>query len=154
MPTMKSWDLFAAVVTCIAISILSAMLIPLHTDRGWVDPVTGSTKAQTSWLGIPQAPVVRPSAIERWIIRHEGSHAEQWQFLHETTQFVMGKSYGCGNTPVIYPLSRSDVSERFIQGSTDSQIAEFVRIMRTGTVIEKDNAVQAATEVALGQPSR
>lgn len=57
---------------------------------------------------------------------------------------------GCGRTPEIYSLHMGKLDARFVEVAADSEIAEFVRVMRTGTADEKRQAVEAACDKAIG----
>ena len=135
----------------IIISAVAIALFPLHrNDLGWIDPVSGSTKHQIKLFGVSVSTVIEQSTLERWIVDHEGRYTNDWRFLHDTSShLVYGKTYACGMTPEIYSLSKSELNDAFVRGSSDKEIAEFVKIMRTGTPSEQKLAVDQACEKAL-----
>ena len=64
--------LIPLVVAQAGIVVMSSL--PVRDDRIWIDPVSGSMKYQTSWLFLGLARRVERSAIERWIVTHEGPY--------------------------------------------------------------------------------
>lgn len=128
-------------------AVALAGLVPYRSDLGWIDPVTGSMKVQERCFLIPVATVVQTSAIERWILRHEGRYSNTWRFLHDTSSSLIGgRCRACSVGPEIYPLHAGALNEYFVSRSSDAEIAEFVRIMREGTIAEKERAVDLACQ--------
>jgi hypothetical protein len=132
-------------------AVVVAILFPCHrNDLGWVDPICGSVKHQTQLFGLTLSTVIEPSALERWIVDREGKYTNSWSMVQDTSShLVFGKVYACGTAPEIYPLSRIEFNERFVQSSTDTEIAEFIRVMRTGTLSERRQAVDKACDKTL-----
>jgi hypothetical protein len=116
--------------------------------RIWIDPVTGSMKHESSFLIFPNSTEVSRSELERWIIRHEGAYKPRWDHLSTGTRTLFGRSFACSLSPPIFPL-QGRVNAEFVRSSTDREIVEFVRIMRTGTEEEQKQAVNAAIEKVL-----
>jgi len=126
--------------------------LPLRTDSLWIDSVTGSMKGQTFWLIFGTRPRVHQSALHQWVATHQGPYTPQWCFLSESYKTVFGRTVGrgCALAPEIYPLHMDKLNTRFVETASDSEIAEFVRIMRTGTAEEKRVAVDAACDKGIG----
>ncbi len=128
----------------------AGVILPYRSDLGWIDPVTGSMKHQTQCFLVPLKAVVEQSALERWIIHHEGGYSNKWQFLHETCSGVIfGRAFACGHAPAIHSLRVGEWNDEFVRGATDAEIAEFVHIMRAGTPAEREHAVEAACDQAI-----
>jgi hypothetical protein len=95
------------------------------------------------------------SAIERWVVRHEGTYSNTWRPLSDTSYFAIdGPCLSCSMAPEIYPLHTGGLNDDFVRRASDAEIAEFVRIMRFGAATERERAVESACEKALGGPSR
>lgn len=132
------------------LALMIATTVPVYRSRTWVDPVTGSRKTQAAFLIFWTSPEVRQSEIERWIVRNEGAYLPRWRHLStRSDSFFGGVAAACSLAPAIFPLGSGDRDLEFIRRSTDREIAEFVRIMRTGTEDEKKQAVEAAWEKIL-----
>src|SRR5438477_1272137 len=102
-------------------------------------------KYQTQCFLVPVSTVVEQSAVERWIIRHEGGYTNYWRYLHNTSSAVMyGRAFACGHAPEIYPLHAGRLNDDFVRRASDGEIAEFVVVMRAGTAVERERAVEAA----------
>ena len=130
--------------------LFASWMFDARHDRGWIDPVTGSMKRQTTWFGIG-SPIVERSAIEKWIVRRDGHYVNQWKFLHDTSKSLFGIPicFGCGRAPEIYSLSAGEFNDRFVARATDQEIGDFVAVMETGSSDQKLKAVEAATKKAL-----
>jgi hypothetical protein len=89
--------------------------------------------------------VITPSAIERWVVQHEGSHVPTWRRVSETksTFFGLGLSVACWEPPM-FLLRAGEINDGFVETSTDEQITRFVQLMRTGSETEKREAIRAA----------
>jgi hypothetical protein len=143
---LRGWLRILMLVVC----LIPAALLPYHSDLGWIDPVTGSMKRQTRIFLVPVWTSVESSDLEKWIIGREGTYSNDWQFLHNTsTTLLHGRCHGCAHAPEIYHLHAGGMNSNFVRNASDAEIGEFVRIMRTGTSVEKEQAVQAACEKAL-----
>jgi len=141
-----SYRIWIYLFTSVASAVL-ALTFPVRYDRMWVDPVSGSLKLQTSSFYFPSPARVQQSELERWIIAHEGFHDSEWQFVNETYRMLSGRRAGCGagRTPRIFHLYLGDHGlKNFVRNATDEEIAEFVRVMRHGTRIEQEQAVEKA----------
>jgi hypothetical protein len=125
---------------------LFAWNFPVRSDRIWIDPITGSMRGRTDWLFFSTPPRLEPSAIERWIIKHEGRYDPDWHMLTRAEKNVLGRTVarGCAAAPAIYPLHAGDLNDRYVSTATDSDIGEFVRVMKEGTGSERERAVEAA----------
>jgi hypothetical protein len=135
--------------------LLLAGTLPYHSELGLIDPVTGSMKYQTQCFLVPVSTVVEQSAVERWIIRHEGGYTNSWRFLHDTSSaIVYGRAYACSLSPDIYLLHAGKLNDDFVRRASDAEIAEFVRNMRAGTAAERKQAVESARDKVLGNPGR
>jgi hypothetical protein len=142
-----------AILTC---AVFSTM-IEVQSHAIWIDPVTGSVKIQKDWLGFGWPPVIQVSSIERWVIDHEGVHRPRWKFLTRATFSITGKflAVGCSTSaPEIYRLHDSDLNSGYVRTASDTEIAEFVRIMRTGTASEQKQAVSVAINKAVEADSK
>ncbi len=134
-----------AVAICAA--LMTAGVVPLRQSQSWFDPVTGSMKHQTWLVSIPMPSTESHSEIERWIVRHEGSHRPRWQTLGISVEMLFGgPRIGCTSGIPIYRLLWGDYCADFVRESTDQEIAKFVHIMRTGTEDEQRQAVQTVVE--------
>ena len=138
-------------IVVVVVLILLA-LIPTRSDTIWVDPVTGSVKRQASWQVCRRPPIVETSAIERWIVRREGSHVPTWRFVSRSTRTIFGRplSIACGEAPM-YLLRAGDLNDRFVLNSTNEQIVKFINLMRTGSAEERRESVQAAYRSVRGE---
>jgi hypothetical protein len=141
-----------AILTC---AVFSTM-IEVQSRAIWIDPVTGSVKMQKHWLGFGCPPVIQVSSIERWVIDHEGVHRPRWKFLTRATFSITGKflAVACSSAPEIYRLDDSELNSGYVRTASDTEIAEFVRIMRTGTASEQKQAVSVAISKAVGADSK
>src|SRR5438128_297864 len=122
------------VAVVILVSLLAAFTTP-HHELGWIDPVTGSMKRQTQWFGFSTSTMVDQSAIEKWIIRHEGRYSSHWAFLHDTSMTAWGRSveFACAMAPDIYALHAGELNDEFVRGASEPEINEFLQVMRTGS---------------------
>jgi hypothetical protein len=120
-------------------------------DSASIDSVTGSIKFQTRWFGFSTSTVIQQSAIEKWIIHHEGHYTNNWRFLSGSPKNVFGLPAWreCGRLPEIWGLEAGWANDRFVRNASDQEIGTLVQVMRTGTTLEKKNAVEAASEKAL-----
>jgi hypothetical protein len=142
-----------ATILILVVGLIPAGILPCHSDLGWIDPVTGSMKYQTRIYLVPVWTSIESSDIEKWIVRREGKCSHDWQILYNTsTTLFGGRSRGCSSGPEIYPLHAGvgGLNASFVHNATDQEIAEFVRIMRTGTAAEKEQAAEAACNKTLG----
>jgi hypothetical protein len=141
----RAIDVSIAIVTAMVLLVL----IPTRSDTTWVDPVTGSVKRQASWLIYQRTPVVEPSALERWIIRREGSHVPTWEHVSTSSWNCYGlpESVSLGHQ-MMNRLHAGERNDRFVRASTDEQLARFVQVLRTGSRAEREEAILAACELA------
>src|ERR1700733_15094707 len=142
-----------ATILILVVCLIPAGILPCHSDLGWIDPVTGSMKYQTRIFLVPVWTSIESSDIEKWVVSREGKCSHDWQILYNTSTTLLGRrSRGCGRGPEIYPLHAGlgGLNTGFVHNATDREIAEFVRIMRTGTAAEKEEAAEAACNKALG----
>lgn len=139
------------VSSLLGIGFLLACIIPVRDQVIRIDSVTGSEMTKDRWFGITTKTVVKPTAIEAWIVRREGKHRPTWAFLSVRSRSLVGNliSIGCGMAPPSYPLHYAGLNEAFVARASDRQIAEFVRVMRTGTDAEREKAVDVACRIAL-----
>jgi hypothetical protein len=135
--------------------LILAGLLPYRSHLSWIDPVTGSMKVQEQYFLVPVSTVIETSALERWIIRHEGRYSNQWQFLNElSASLIGGRCRACGLAPAIYELHASGLDEGFVRRASDERIAGFIRAMREGTDSERERAIESACREALAHPRR
>jgi hypothetical protein len=147
------WHRLWVCVVTVVVCVLLALTIPVRSDRLWVDPVSGSVKWQTVWLGVPGSIRVNQSDLERWIVAHAGSHDPEWLFVNETIRTISGRWAGCGvgQTPKIFSrFLVGDGLKRFVRNGTDAEIAKFVGAMRKGTPDEQTQAVDEAVRIVEG----
>ncbi len=131
----------------LALAAFAVANVPARSVRVLVDPVSGSVRRQEWGLVVRQADSVEQSDLERWIIRYEGSYTRQWKGVYHTGFSITGRvvSRGCSVGSPIYTASLFRKGfERFVHATPDPEIAEFVRIMRTGTWDEQRQAVDLA----------
>ena len=126
-------------------------IVPFRSFLCWVDPVTGSVKWQVRYFEIPISTQVTTSALERWILRREGRYSPRWQFVSDTSQTLFQTCHGCGATPPIYPFHAGEVNDAFVRVASDSEIAEFVDIIRTGTLAQQEQAVDQASNILISR---
>ncbi|QEH38870.1 hypothetical protein OJF2_74800 [Aquisphaera giovannonii] len=140
----------------LGMGIALASSVPFRSDLCWGDPVTGSLKLELKRFLVPVSTTVQTSALERWIVRREGGHTNQWQFLSDTSSWwpLPSRGHACGRTPEIYELCKPTFNEAFVRCSSDAEIAEFLRVMRQGSAEEKKAAVESACERAFGYLAR
>jgi hypothetical protein len=122
--------------------------LPVGTDQLWIDPVSGSHRTVTSYLGVPIRSRITPSALERWIIDHEGACTSKWHLLSRASFTIFGGylAVGCREAPPICLVAYhadGGLLTKFIKQASDAEIAEFLRMMRTGTRPEQEAAVKA-----------
>lgn len=113
-------------------------------DLGWIDPVTGSMKSQTRWFGFATSSLINKSALEEWVIRHEGGHENQWSPLYNTSKTAFGRPFcfECNLSPPIHALHAGALNDEFVRNSTDRELSQFLEIMRNGTAEEQRRAVE------------
>jgi hypothetical protein len=130
--------------------LIASLLAAPRVDLGWIDPVTGSLKYQTRWFGVSTSTTVEQSAIEKWIIAHEGQCSNTWTLLFDTSRNVWGGVYsrGCGQAPEIYELQTGELNDLFVQTASNDEVSEFLNVMRGGSDDEKRQRVRAAAETA------
>jgi hypothetical protein len=136
-------------VLAVVILVVGAILIVPSHDLGWIDPITGSLKHQTRWFGIAITTVVEQSAIEKWVIVHEGQYSNTWTFLHDTSRAIWGRSFACGRAPEIYELHAGELNNLVVQTSSDHELTEFLQTMRNGSEEEKRKAVRTGADTAI-----
>lgn len=132
---------------------LLVLSLPLYRYSAFsVDPMTGSTKRVTYW--VETKVVIRQSALEKWLVAHEGSYVSRWQRISESTSTWYGTDVARGGyrePPAIYWLKAGEQNDAFVRSSSDAHLAEFVRVMRAGTTDEKQKAVESAAAIANNQ---
>ena len=126
---------------------LVTLFAPSRREMGWIDAVSGSMKHQTQWLlsdwiVFETRSVMERSALEEWIIEHEGIHRHDWRHVNGTRTTLWSREFGHDQAPAIYQLRR--VLDDYVRLASDEEIAEFVRQMRTGTEAEQEAAVEQA----------
>lgn len=132
-----------------------ASTLPYRRVVSRIDPVTGSMKYETRRFFVCVSRGTEQSAIERWILRHEGVYSSTWRSLSDTSCFAIdGPCFSCSRAPEIFPLRTGDLNDDFVRRASDAEIAALVRIMRGGTAAERERAVESACEKALGDPGR
>jgi hypothetical protein len=138
----------------VVIALLASLVVfnvPVQHNRGWIDPVTGSMKTESSLLFVTTSLEIKKSALERWIVVQAGQYVNDWRFLYDISRAVFGNvtAHACGLAPDIYALEARDLNDRFVSSATDEMITEFVRVMRNGTDSDRERAVDAACRIAL-----
>lgn len=138
------------VVTGVVLLLLS-FVFPVKQQAGWMDSVTGASKHSTQWIfGLECAPTIEPSALSKWLVREEGAVQYDWRYVQGNPETIWGMPVGCalGRAPPIYPL-HGDLGEHFVRASSDEELRRFIKIMREGSDVERQAAVDAAERVAL-----
>jgi hypothetical protein len=119
------------------------------TRRGWVDPVTGSTKTQTTSGLFSRRTVLERTALDEWVRRNEGAYSDRWVLLYERRESGGRRSYACSRPPAISErLGDSRSVAAFVAAATGRELGSFVRVMRTGTEAEQAAALSAASDLA------
>jgi len=124
--------------------------VPYQTERLWIDPITGSTKTQTCWLFVCQNPVIKRTALEDWIVAHEGAYQPAWKRLSTLSRNGLGQvCRACSMAPAIHQLCSSGLLADYVRDSPDPEIREFVRVMRQAPSPEQERAVEAVCHVTM-----
>jgi hypothetical protein len=121
---------------------------PVRTETNWIDPVTGSRRSQVRWFGSVRLPMrYEASALERWIVREEGSYLPAWQIDISVTSnaFNLPFQWACGKGA---PINQFELPlmERWVNESSPEEIARVVQIMREGSREEQRKAIAAACD--------
>lgn len=137
-------------VALLGLAVVGLPFVSVRQTRSRMDAVTGSMEWQTTWpLGITWGPRVTPSPLELRLRQRGIPWTRDWQFLHNTHRILIGTAtcYECGSAPAIYQLK--PVLQQYADRATDTELREFVRVMRSGTKDQRDAAVRAAADEAL-----
>ena len=143
------WVGIAAVILVVGYILLCPLLMVRETTT-WVCTVSGALKRQTVWFGsISSRPNIEQTALSTWIERNEGAIEYQWKYFGSlrTDPFRWTKAYGSGSAPPIYRMRR--LLADFVRLSTEDELRDFVRIMRTGTEPDKKSLVREAADRTL-----
>jgi hypothetical protein len=139
------------VIAGVLVILLFALVATPRHNLGWIHPVTGSMKSQTRWFGLVASTTIDQSAIENWIIRREGKYENSWARLHDPGSAIWGRSFACRRAASIYDLQAGEFNNAFLRLASESEIAEFVRVMRSGTDAEKRQAVKTACDKTINR---
>jgi hypothetical protein len=132
------------IVLSVAAGFTLESSIPYRSDLVWIDSVTGSGRVQIKYFLVPVSTTTQRSALEHWVIAREGHYQNNWQFLSDTSTFLLsGRSHGCGLSPEIYEFHAGEVNDWFVRTAGEEATAAFVKVMRSGTPDEKKQAVDA-----------
>ena len=135
--------------TCVVLLILS-ISFPVNQNAAWMDAVTGSMKYRTTRLfGFDDEAVITPSPLGEWLIDREGSIQYDWRKIQGDQNLIWGHTVtrSHGRAPVIFRL-RGERLRQFVESSSDDQIRVFIQVMREGTKVQRDAAVEAALATA------
>lgn len=144
------------VVMLLAIMFLS-FGVPVQREMGWVDAVTGSTKAKTYvTFGfempplLKTTPIIKQSALADWLEKQEGGLTYDWRHVNGTLKTIWGTNvgWGHGSAPPIY-FFPGELLERFVKSSSDEDLRHFIDVMRHGTKEEQKAVVDAAVNKEL-----
>lgn len=127
-----------------------SLTVPVRQVETRMDAVSGSMSSKTVWLfGVTSSPRVEISPLEIRLKKSGIEWTPSWQFLHNTHTNIFGSATcrECGSTPLIYELR--SVQPEFATAATDSQLNEFVRVMKSGTDDEQKAAVEKAVNTLL-----
>ncbi|HEY5314803.1 MAG TPA: hypothetical protein VIK18_19875 [Pirellulales bacterium] len=135
----------------LALGLLAVVTTSPRHDLGWIDPLTGSLKYQTRWLGFPTTTALEQSAIEKWLVRRDGQYSNRWVCLYDTSKKTWGQPtlFACGRAPEIYDLRAGSLNDAFAHRASDLQMDAFLHIMQVGSEAEKCTAVQTAIQKAI-----
>ncbi len=139
--------LAAAVVVLLVVSLV----VPAKLESGWVDPVTGTTRYETRWLGcFSGTPTIERTALDAWLVREEGLVTYDWRQIVGTSGTIWGRAHsrGHGRAPEVLSL-RGELMTMFVKASSDDELRRFVDTMRHGTRSEQRDAVNRAFETAI-----
>jgi hypothetical protein len=138
------------IVLSVAAGFTLESSIPYRSDLVWIDSVTGSVRGQTKYFLVPVSTSSQRSALENWVIAREGHYQNNWQFLSDTSTFLLsGRMHACGYTPEVFEFHAGEVNDWFVRTAGEEAIAAFVKVMRSGTPDEKKQAVDATCKKLL-----
>ena len=120
--------------------------IPVREVEGWVCPVSGSRRIQTTWLTFWSREKTETTSLEKWIRKRDASFQPRWQFLFKTTQYLMGTRYACAPAPAVYPIHsfQGDLSQL-----DEKNLIRWVEALGRGSDEEKQEAVRQMSEALL-----
>ncbi|MEM7626807.1 MAG: hypothetical protein AAF333_14530 [Planctomycetota bacterium] len=118
----------------------------LHVDRYEMDTITGSIREYREWDWWGQSNKrVQVSSLENWILQHEGSYENDWEFVSGERKSVIMLDVALlnGGAPPIFPLAaHADALDAFTIYADPYEIEAFVDIMRVGDHDEQQEAVE------------
>lgn len=149
---MRHWWLISAVLMVAgSVAVLSKM--PLRTSRMWMDPVTGSTRHETTHFGFWSLPATETeSALARWAANHVKDHRPKWQFVSETKRGCLWTIRGTGSMPPVY-LLHGRLGEVVVASTSDEELAALIEVLREGSDAEQRQAIEAAAAKAIAAHS-
>ena len=116
----------------------------------WIDATTASVKYQTRWTwGYDTPQRIEQSQLELWARKNNQFKGYDWRCTAGTFKTILGSQRGSGHGPApeIYPLHQIEV-DLFVKNATQDELNEFMKVMNTGTVSEKEGAVTKAIDIA------
>ncbi|MBI1370744.1 MAG: hypothetical protein GC162_19065 [Planctomycetes bacterium] len=127
------------------------IFLPLREVQVEIDPVTGSMRRQTTWLGfLSTGPQIEVSPLETRLRESGIAWTPSWRFMYCTTDDVMGRKYACRSAPPIYTLaSNRPAMHDFVRNSTDDDLRQFVVTMQSGDRPAQHVAIDAAFQKLL-----
>jgi hypothetical protein len=137
---MKFRVLYYSLWTILGLMVL--FMAPFWVSDGWIDEVTGSGRSTVRILYLlPFSTVKRTTAVERWIVRHEGSYTHNWRYAAGSNRNMFGVKLlnACG---WYTPSQRLGViDDSFLDELPYDVMEEFVNLMRYGTRDQKEAAI-------------
>lgn len=142
---------YKIVFVCFVVLFFVFFLLTMTVKREmiWVDAMTASVKYQTRWVwGYDTPQRIEQSQLELWARKNNQFNGYDWQYIAGTLQTLLGSPTGraCGHAPEIYSLHGFSIN-LFVKNATQEELNEFMKIMNTGTVSEKKDAVTKAFDI-------
>jgi hypothetical protein len=140
----RRWPFRLAVAAVALLLLLGGLsFVPVRRVVNDIDAVAGSTREQTSWLGVRGVAIVSTSPLETRLKSAKIDYRPDWHTLSDYEYSVLGfrNSRGHGTAPPVHAIYRW--LDRWVATATEDELRNYVRIMQTGTETEQRAVVQA-----------
>lgn len=153
---VRRWEVVVAILIAVLVAWVLLMSQRVCYDNGWICADCGSRKSQTDWVfGFTTSVTLNQSALEGWLVQHDGSHVHDWRYIQGTGRNAFGQriSVGHGPAPAIYGVP-PNVLDQFVLVASDDEIARFVKATQSGSRQEQNRVIDEVAARVLGDGRR
>ena len=142
---MKLRSTKAILILATVLFVTVGVVFPHKITKSWVCPISGSTRTESSWIGLFHKHQRSYSALENWISERNPEFTVNWEYVATRKDYLFRKSVDLRTIPEIVDLQLH--LHLLVRALDEKIIEDLVVTLEKGSKSERKQKVDAILEL-------